>query len=91
MTTKLQNFPYTCFDICFTLLFISEYVLLNVQTMQVSLLMCVLQIITYMAVDKEMELKGEKRYISFGKTMMQALELIQLAKRYISRRSNVEQ
>jgi len=53
--------------------------------------MCVLQIITYVAVDKEMELKGEKRYISFGKTMMQALELMQLVKKCISRRSNIEQ
>jgi len=78
MTTKLQNFPYTGFDICFTLLFILifrllvnkenlietnlkchiysfyfssqfsfkgillEYALLNVQTMQVSLLSNVL-------------------------------------------------
>ena len=34
-----------------------------------------------------MELKGEQ----FGKTMMQALELLWLAKRHVSRQSEVEQ
>jgi len=40
---------------------------------------CVLQIVTYKAAEKGMEYKGEQR-ASFGRTMMQALELLQLAK-----------
>ena len=46
-----------------------------------------------MAVEKGIEHKGEQRRtkVSFGKTMMQALELLRLAKRYIFGRINVEQ
>ena len=43
--------------------------------------MRVLQISTYVAVEKE----------AFGKTVIQALEVLQLAKRYISGRSDVKQ
>ena len=46
-----------------------------------------LQIVTNVAVEKGMELKG----ISFGRTMIQALELLRLAKRHVSGRSDVEQ
>jgi len=35
-----------------------------------------------------MEYRGER--VSFGRTMMQALELLQLAKRHISRQSNID-
>jgi len=41
------------------------------------------QIVTYAVRDKGMEYKGEKK-VSFGRTMMQALELLRLAKRHIS-------
>ena len=53
----------------------------------------ILQVATYMVVEKGMEHKGEQRKIkiSFGTNMMQALDLLQLAKRNISRRSNIEQ
>ena len=37
-----------------------------------------------------MEYKGEKK-VSFGITMMQALDLLQLAKRHVSRRSDIEE
>jgi len=47
--------------------------------------MCVPQTVTYVAVEKGMELKE----VSFGRrTKMQALELLQLVKKHISRRSN---
>jgi len=49
------------------------------------------QIITYSAARvKGMKHKG-KTNVSFGRIMMQALELLQLAKRHISGQSNVEQ
>ena len=48
------------------------------------------QVVTYAAVDKGMELKGEQIKPSVD-TMMQALELLRLAKRHFSRQSNVEQ
>jgi len=35
-----------------------------------------------MAVEKGMEHKGEQRYVSFGKTKMQVLELLQLVNRH---------
>ena len=45
--------------------------------------MCLPLIVTYAAVEKGMELKGEQK-VSFGRTMMQAQELLQLAKRHVS-------
>ena len=45
--------------------------------------MCAPQIVTYSAVDKGMELRG--------KPMMQALELLRLVNRHVSRQSNIEQ
>ena len=55
-----------------------------------------LQIVIYhgmIVAEKGIENKGEQRRtkVSFGRTRMQALELQQLAKRHISRRSDVKQ
>jgi len=51
---------------------------------------CVPQIITYTVSEKGMEHKEEKRYVSFGRTTMQALELLWLTKRHISEQSDVD-
>ena len=42
-------------------------------------IMCTLQIVTYMIVEKGMENKGEqmRKKVNFGRTMMQAVELLQ--------------
>ena len=50
-------------------------------------------IITYAVVEKGMENKGQQRRtkVNFGRTMMWALELLWLAKKPISGRSDVEQ
>ena len=48
---------------------------------------CALQIITYAVRKKGMEHKE----VNFGGTMMQALELLQLPKRHVSRLSDVKQ
>jgi len=49
--------------------------------------MCILQILTYSAVDKGIKASKSKVF----RTMMQLLELLQLAKWLISEQSNVEQ
>ena len=50
------------------------------------------QIITNVVVKKGNKNKGEQRRtkVSFGRTMMRALELLRLAKRHIFRQSNIE-
>ena len=53
-------------------------------------IMCIPQIITYMVREKGMYSTNETK-VSFSRTMVQALELLQLAKRLISGQSNVEQ
>jgi len=51
--------------------------------------MRILQIVNYAVVDKEWN--TYKRKVSFGRTMIQVLELLQLVKRYVLRQSDVEQ
>jgi len=46
------------------------------------------RIVIYAAVERKMEHKEEKGKL--GRTMMQVLELLQLAERHISRQSNIE-
>ena len=53
-------------------------------------IMRALQIVTYAVVEKGMEYKGKQK-VSFGRTRMQALELLQMVERHVSERSDVEQ
>jgi len=50
---------------------------------------CVPQIVTYIVVEKEMEYKGEQK-VTFRRTVMQALELLWLAKRHVLGHSNID-
>jgi len=53
---------------------------------------CVPLIVIYTAVERGMERKGKQRQaLSFGRTTMLALELLQLAKRHILGQSDIEQ